>query len=100
MVPTCPFPARIAPSRTPTNVPIRASCDSKTFAPCRSLFGTRPELQSQKALSLSHSGFIARHYTLLCAAEHSVSKNTIQVQSRHNNSERDLTRSIFVSDMD
>src|SRR5215212_3960240 len=33
MVPTCPFPGRLAPSSTATEVPTCASCDSKTFAP-------------------------------------------------------------------
>jgi hypothetical protein len=42
MVPTCPFPGRLAPSSTATEVPTCASRDSKMFTPCRSLFGARP----------------------------------------------------------
>src|SRR5215203_4971073 len=33
MVPTRPFPGRLPPSSTPTDVPIRASCDFKMFTP-------------------------------------------------------------------
>ena len=43
--------------------------------------------------------YTARHYTFLCTLGHFVSSNTIQVQSRHTNADRVLSRCRFVSVM-
>src|ERR671921_2985148 len=100
MVPTCPFPDRLAPFRTTTDVPIRASRDSKKFTPCRSLFETRPELQPQKRFPFPEQIDVARRYIFLCIPGHFVSGNTTQVRSTHAVSDTVLTRSTFASVMD
>src|SRR5829696_1068847 len=43
--------------------------------------------------------YTARHYTFLCTLGHFVTSNTIQVQSRHTNADRVLSRCRFVSVM-
>lgn len=88
--PTCRYTPHAIPRCSP--LVVRCSRCSGPSAIHRREHGTWPQSRS-----LSRQGFIAGCYTFLCAMWHFVSSNTNQVQSRHKNSERVLTRSIFVS---
>lgn len=89
-LPTCRYTPHAIPRCSP--LVVRCSRCSGPSAIHRREHGTWPQSRS-----LSRQGFIAGCYTFLCAMWHFVSSNTNQVQSRHKNSERVLTRSIFVS---
>src|SRR5918995_5412872 len=81
MVPRRPLPARLAPSSTPTAVPIRASRDSKKCPPRGTLLGVGPHSAEKTrdltpTVFLSQRGFIAGLYTFLCIQRYFVLSRT------------------------
>jgi hypothetical protein len=81
MVPMRPFPGRLAPSSTLTNVPTRASCEFKRFASLSfAVWGQTDDTGGNTEPDPNRVPFpdqgIAGSYTFLCTPAHSVRWDT------------------------
>src|ERR687897_1728119 len=106
MVPMRPFPVRLAPSSTLTNVPTRASCESKKFASLSfTAWDQTHDTGGNTGPDPNRVPFsgrdIARSYTFLCTPAHSVRWDTntsSSLESVMNSAEKPHTNAYF-SDM-
>src|SRR5829696_5106 len=82
MVPMRPFPLRLTPSSTLTNVPTRTSCEFKKVASLSlTAWGQTHDSGGNTGPGPNHvpfpeQGYIARSYTFLCTPAHFVRWDT------------------------